>query len=189
MTKKEKLQEFKQKLQHTVNPIDKCLLKTVAVLNAFNIHAFEACEGSLDHSTPYPWIDIAPIQTELQKEYWQQYVKLCSEIQIKNSEQARITEVNELLENSRKILFKARKPLLEDLKITLELLSEFYHTRTVAYHRKLILVENTNKATLTTQGALIQDIIPLNLRKMNLILYLEEIKDFTQFLERKYLET
>jgi len=140
---------------------------------AFLVHGFitsASCEGHLakegeeEPGHPYPWVEIyAPKPEGLEEAKGEEKDRLEQEWRIKNFEQ------------QRKMM---------------KLLEEFYQNREAPFDARLVFANIGAFGGFRVQsfGAEIMAILPLKEKQEKLALYRKEMRDFTEFLKRKFFE-
>lgn len=167
--------------------IDEGIRETVIAMNAIGIHTLASCEGHLERSIAAPWVDIGhPDARPAAKE---------AHLKLLVAQEARVQDVP--LEQRRALIQEAeaaklvvkRLHLVERLKL-IGYLNDFYVTRIVPYHARLILnqAEWSGIIRLESQGADYQDCLPIEERAQKLREYQDEMRAFTAFLKATYFK-
>jgi hypothetical protein len=170
MVWKKKMAEVNKITDSLGKGIDEKIKESVC---AFLVHGFTtsaSCEGHLakegeeEHGHPYPWVEIyAPKPEGLEEAKGEEKDRLEQEWRIKNFEQ------------QRKMM---------------KLLEEFYQNREAPFDARLVFANIGAFGGFRVQsfGAEIMAILPLKEKQEKLALYRKEMRDFTEFLKRKFFE-
>lgn len=146
--------------------IDEGIKETLAGLSLFGINTTASCEGHKDHGTFAPYIDIEAKEALKVKQLRE------------NKSDKEIEQLNQQIE---KINLKERLKLIK-------LLDEFYSKRQVSFHKRLTIQSKARGwSRLESIGAELQLIADPETQSKHLSEYQEEMRAFTEFLKRKYL--
>ena len=193
----EEVSSWKDSLGH---PIDEKVKKAVVALNLLGHQTRQSCEGHLEHSSAYPWIDfvIQPevdtlinhftlVREELVKEeelLKTKYPNLTFEEVIKKPEalswQMLMDKVHQLSKECEGALTAQSKELYL-------LLNDFYQDRRVDYDCAIILF-TYESPRIQSLGAERQEGRSEDERKTKLLEYQVEMNCFADFLKNHYLE-
>lgn len=193
VNKQQQLAELREKYSKVTDrlkkPVDEGILETVVLLNALNINTTGSCKGHLDWGIAAPWVDVSAPETEQLKQIWQRYFQLRKLASNKEAQDASIAEIKAIYKETGQIESVAKKHTVEKiLPQVLGLLNEFYQNRAVPNDQRLILREIGWTCRIISQGAVIQEILPVDQRQANLTRYRQEMQVFTEFLKNKFLQ-
>jgi hypothetical protein len=174
--------------------IDSGIFETVVAFNAFGFKTTQSCEGHIDHGVAAPWVDIEAAEqdeaiSQLVNKKFKQGDQIWRKTQEKNSHlvsQEEIDTMNQLWSEAHELRRKLDRPVIEERKKIIELLSEFYMGRQVPYDVQITLYPMGNGARILNMGAEIQDIETEEIKYQKLKTYQEEMLAFTGFLKKKY---
>lgn len=148
--------------------IDKNIQEAIVALTLLGINTTASCEGHLDHGTYAPYIDI---QTK----------------EINDLDQS-LRQAKEK-EEAEAIIEEIKRKNLEERKKLIIFLEEFYEKRQCSFECRLVVQSLARGwSRIESQGAGIQPIQTVELKKQKLEKYQKEMTDFTSFLKRKFFE-
>lgn len=178
-------------------PIDQGIKDTVIALNLLGFTTRQSCEGHLDQGDANPWIDftlnqpeVVTLQNQVSEfvriELSEQYKALKIKYPRLSIHEILQTEEGENLRPTyEKFLFLLslyQKEAKKELQQLFELLDKFYQTHDSTEDQKLfVTIEGIVR--LESYGSKLQAQRPENERKAKLMLYLDEMKAFTDFLK------
>ena len=180
-------QETAERISRTVDklglPVDKGIKETVIVLNALGISTRASCEGHLDSGTCAPWVDIASSDPRADVSI----VKLSEEAQQEcNRNKKTEQEIRAIFAEVHKARRAVKAYHMEERRMLMAYLAEFYENRRVPYDHRLIIrpLGTDGKSRLESQGADCQEVADLEEKAQKLAEYQEEMRDFTAFLKQ-----
>ena len=149
--------------------IDNGIKESIIVLQVLGFVTTASCEGHTDHGPAAPWIDIGE--------------KVPREILIRRRESKGI--LND--DDAEKIRSVTKKNLKGQIRL-MQFLDEFYEERKVSYDVRLLIEKFGiyGNSWLKNAGEIFQQIRPKERKEKNLKRYQREIKDFTEFIKKKY---
>lgn len=186
----EALAHFRRVVDGIGRPIDPGILETVVALNLLSISTTASCEGHPDRPQTHPWIDLGVIDEETR-----QMTRRSSELR---AEAARLSPQNEkeaidkLMDRADELRRQVRPRHRSIARLALPHLDAFYREHTCDIHCRLIIRswDYMGKCRIEPQGAFLFDDEQLNEREHTRLLqaFQQEMRAFTAFLKRRYLE-
>ncbi len=166
------------------NGIDKGIIDTVIVLNALGINTDQSCEGHVKWGTCSPWVDIRATNTKrLEDETWKCWEE--ADNAVKAGLPREITD--KLFNQYHQMRIKLKTKNLSVAKKLWPYLMEFYNSRNPEFGTRLVVSFYGNGiGRLESQGACFQEILPLKIRKVNLLKCQNEMEEFSGYLKRKF---
>lgn len=159
-------EKTKDKLDLT---IDEGIKVATTALNVLGVNTTASCEGHLDHGTNAPYVDVEASEARgLAKRLDD------AEGQKKDAE-------------AENIFSEIERKNLEERKKLIPYLDEFYDGRNVSYDTRLIIRPLARHwSRIESQGVDLQEIADEKEKAQKLESYQKEMKDFAEFLKRKY---
>jgi len=154
--------------------IDPGIKEAIIAFNLLDINTTGSCEGHLDRGTFAPYIDVKAKGVD----------ELEQEVQRLRAEGVEFEDkrILSLVEEVERKNFEERKKLFPYF-------DEFYKERKVPFQQQLIIHGlGWGRSRIESQGAEIQEIETGELRGKRLGEYQEEMREFTDFLKKKYFE-
>lgn len=165
--------------------MDAGIAETVVFLNLLGITTSQSCEGHLEHGTGAPWVDIEDESVNGQCEEATKLFKLAT--QRKQQLGSINEEILQLFEQAHQARLAVKRKHINLRQRLLSLLAAFYGQRQVAFDIHLVIQARVDgKSRLESQGADMQDVLPLEQRQQKLQVYQQEMQAFTAFLKHLY---
>jgi len=164
--------------------IDAGIIDTVVVFNLLGINTRQSCEGHLDRGTRSPWIDLEAADVEGLEKQAASAFKIAGK---RDRQKAPDEELDQLYSTAHELRRKIKEKHLAGAKKMMTYLDEFYKDRIVPYDRRLIVnISGYGNSRIESQGAAFQEVSQVEQRRLKLAEYQEEMREFTDFLKKKY---
>jgi len=150
--------------------VDSGIRETIIALCALGFKTTGSCEGHLDHGLKGPWVDFGYYPPEI-------------------SEKRRVAvRTNQPLDpQAERVISEISRELQEEQLQLISLLSEFYEHRNVPFDERIILeFHGQDRTRILSQGVEIQHARVSSEQEQKLQKYKKEMKEFTEFLTRKF---
>lgn len=185
-------QEMRSRVTHMKDKlgkeVDPGIAETVVVLNLLSIPTTQSCEGHLDHGTGAPWIDIEDTNISERSNEVNRLFQHALQLQ---RQQVQITEETvRLFEEAHQAKQDVKRLHLAIRQKLLNYLASFYEQRQVPFDVRLVIQsrDTTGRSRLESQGADFQETASLEIRRLKLTVYQEEMRRFTVFLKQQYFQ-
>ena len=165
-------QEVQQLRDRLGKEIDSGIRETVVALRVLGFSTSGSCEGHLDYGIKAPWVDVGEVPADLADK-----LRLA---------QKSNQPLDEATEYQRKNVFK---DLMAERVRLMKLVGEFYEDRNPQFASRLMLALGPDTVRIISQGALIQDLLPLNEQTQNLETYRQEMSVFSNFLKQRFFSS
>lgn len=185
--KLQKWQKIQKQIEKAVDaigyPMDEGIKETVVAFNATGFPTSASCEGHLDHSLVYPWIDIMSTEnTSLLQQKANELFKKAREL----DEKGNTKESSKIWGHAHLADKKAHIPILKLSEKFVTKLTDFYRQRNTPYDVRLTVHQFSDRLRVESIGGFLQEVRPLNEKKKKLREYQKEMREFGEFLKETH---